>query len=132
MPPRRFSRHTFTLGYTPDDADDDVACFEAPWPGRTAGKLQLTEREPFRFRELPDNRLHRVQQGDTLFTLAARYFGTMPRPAGLWWVIADFQPQPITDPTVRLRPGALIAIPSIRTVQEDIFSEARRRETNVT
>lgn len=132
MPPRRFSRHTFTLGYTPGDTNDDIACLGCPWPGRTGDKLQLTEREPFRFRELADNRLHRVREGDTLFTLAARFFSTLPRPAGLWWVIADFQPQPVIDPTIRLRPGAIVAIPSIRTVQEDIFSEARRRESNVT
>lgn len=132
MAPRRFSRHTFCRGYAPDDADLEIDCFEAPWPGRTAGKYQLTEREPFRFREFADTRLHRVKQGDTLFTLAAHYFAPLPRPAGLWWVIADFQPQPIVDPTLRLRPGALVAIPSVRTVQEDIFNEARRRESNVT
>lgn len=131
MPPRRFSRHTFTLGFTPDDEDDEIACTDEPWPGRSH-EFQLSEREPYRFRELPDNRLHRVREGDTLFTLAARFFEGMPRPAGLWWVIADFQPQPITDPTVRLRNGALVVIPSLRTVQEEIFSAARRRETNVT
>lgn len=131
MPPRRFSRHALTLGFSPDDDDDNIACIDTPWPGRST-ELQLTEREPYRFRELPDNRLHKVREGDSLMTLASRYFDGMPRPAGLWWVIADFQPQPITDPTVRLRPGAFVVIPSIRTVQEDIFSTTRRRETNIT
>lgn len=131
MPPRKFSRHTFALAYTPDDATDVLPCTGEVWPGRST-KFQLTEREPFRFREFPDNRIHRVKEGDTLFTLAARYFAGLPRPSGFWWVIADFQPQPIIDPTVRLRPGALVTVPSVRTVQEEIFSEARRRESNVT
>jgi hypothetical protein len=57
-----------------------------------------TEREPFRFRAFPDNRQHVVQQGKTLFSLAGRYFAPLPRASGLWWVIADFQPDPVHDP----------------------------------
>ena len=131
MPPRRNSRHTFALGITPDDGSDVLPCLEDVWPGRSTG-FQLAGREPFRFRELPDNRIVKAKEGDTLFTLAARNFAGIARPAGLWWVIADFQPQPIVDPTVRLRPGALVVIPSVRTVQEQIFSEERRRESNIT
>ena len=131
MPPRIFSRHTFTRGFNPDDADEDVPCLGEPWPGRST-EFQLDEREPYRFRELPDNRLHRAREGDSLFTLAAKYFENFDRPAGLWWVIGDFQPSPIVDPTVRLRPGALIVIPSERVVREEVFSETRRRESNVT
>ena len=111
MPPRRFSRHTFTSAVLGDD-----------------GRLFLTEREPFRFRSLPDNRQHVVKEGDTLFSLAGRYFAPLPRPAGLWWVIADFQPDPVHDPTVALEPGRVLVVPSIRTVQEEIFSETRRAE----
>lgn len=131
MPPRIFSRHLFTRGFTPDDDGEILKCTSEEWPGRSA-KFQLDEREPFRFRELPDNRLHRAREGDTLSTLAARFFPNFTRPAGLWWIIADFQPSPILDPTIRLRPGALIVIPSERTVREDIFSEERRRDSNVT
>jgi hypothetical protein len=50
------------------------------------------------------------------------------RPAGLWWVIADFQPDPVHDPTLSLEPGRVLVVPSIRTVQEEIFSETRRAE----
>jgi hypothetical protein len=131
MPPRRFSRHTFALAFTPDDEDEVLPCLGEAWPGRST-EFQLASREPFRFRELTDNRIVRAKEGDTVFTLAARHFAGMPRPAGLWWVICDFQPQPIIDPTVRLRPGALVVIPSARTVQEQIFAEGRRRESNVT
>jgi hypothetical protein len=112
MPPRRFSRFTFSAAVL-DDAD----------------RLLLTEREPYRFRALADTRQHVVQQGDTLFTLAGRYFAPLPRPAGLWWVIADFQPEPIHDPTLALDLGRLLFIPSVRVITEEIFSEARRQET---
>jgi len=93
-----------------------------------AGRLFLTEREPFRFQALPDNRVHIVKEGDTLFTIAGRYFAPLPRPAGLWWVIADFQPEPVHDPTLPLELGRAILIPSVRIVTEVILSEARRED----
>lgn len=111
MPPRRFSRHTFTSAVLDDD-----------------GRLFLTEREPFRFRAMPDTRQHVVKEGDTLFSLAGRYFSPLPRPAGFWWVIADFQPDPIHDPTIDLDPGRILFIPSLRVIQESVFSESRREE----
>lgn len=113
MPPRRFSRFSFSAGVLDD-----------------AGRLLLTEREPFRFRSLPDNRQHIVQQGDTLFSLAGRYFAPLPRPSGLWWVIADFQPEPIHDPTLALDLGRVLFIPSVRVITEEVFAEARRQETS--
>lgn len=108
MPPRRMSRFTFCTGLQQD------------------GLLLLNDREPFRYRTLPDNVSHRVVEGDTLFTLAARYYAAFPRPAGLWWVIADFQPDPILDPTVALAPGSIVVVPSAHTVTEQILSESRR------
>lgn len=111
MPPRRYSRHTFATAV----ADDEERLF-------------LTDVEPYRFRSLPDNRQHVVEQGDTLFTLAALYFAPLPRPAGLWWVIADFQPDPIHDPTLSLALGRELVIPSVRTIVEEVFSESRRTE----
>jgi hypothetical protein len=111
MPPRRLSRYTFSTAYV--DEDDAVV---------------LTEPEPYRFRDLSDNRFHVVAEGDTLHGLAAAYFATLPRPAGLWWVIADFQPEPVLDPTLRLGIGSVVVIPSLRTVLEEVFSERRRGE----
>ncbi len=111
MPPRRLSRFAFSSAVLDEDE-----------------RLFLTEREPFRFRSLPDNRQHVVQQGETLFSLAGRYFAPLPRPAGLWWVIADFQPDPVHDPTLSLDVGRAIFIPSVRVVTEEIFSEKRRQE----
>lgn len=86
----------------------------------------MTEREPYRFRALRDNRVHVVSQGDTLFTIAGRYFQPLPRPAGYWWAIADFQPHAIHDPTIQLVPSSVIIVPSVRTLVEDILGARRR------
>jgi len=92
-----------------------------------SGTWQLTEREPYRYRDLSDSRVHVVQEGDTLFNLAGRYFRPLPRACGFWWIIADFQPDPILDPTLKLKVGETLWIPSVRTVTDEVFSEDRRR-----
>jgi len=108
------SRHTFTEGRV-DDAD----------------RAFLTDRAPFRFKALPDNRVHLVVQGDTLFGVAGRYFQPLERPAGYWWVLADFQPHPIHDPTIALVAGSVLIVPSVRTLLEDILGEQRRTEAQI-
>ena len=113
MPPRVGSRYGFALGVRDED-----------------GMLALTDREPYRYRAHADNRTHLVVQGDTLWALAGRYFAPLPRPAGLWWVIADFQPDPIHDPTLALEVGRVLVVPSLRTVTEEVFSEKRRQEAS--
>lgn len=112
MPPRRYSRFTFSAGFV--DEDDDRFLLEDP--------------EPFAFQEFADTRVHTVQDGDTLFNLAGRFFASFERPSGLWWVIADFQPDPIIDPTLRLSVGRALFIPSERVLTEQVFNEARRDE----
>jgi hypothetical protein len=67
MAPRAGSRHSFSLGVLAPE-----------------GRRLLTEREPFRFREFPDNRPHRVVEGDTLWGLAGLYFAPLPRACGFW------------------------------------------------
>src|SRR5438552_3903313 len=111
MAPRRLSRNTFCLGVT--DALDN---------------LYLSEREPFGFRSRSDNIKHLARAGESLFTLAGRYYRSIPRAAGLWWVIADFQPDPILDPTVELTEGSILVIPSVRTLLEEVLAETRRTE----
>lgn len=110
MPPDRFSRERFSEAVKDED-----------------GLLYLTEPEPYGFRELADTRIHKVTQGDTWWSLAALYFPEFDRPEALWWIIADFQPDPVVDPTIALQPAATIYIPSVRVVDSEILSEARRR-----
>lgn len=112
MPPRRYSRHSFAYGVK--DAE---------------GHLVLHGTEPYRFKAFADTREHLVRDGDTLYTLAGAYYrkANIPRPSGLWWVIADFQPSPIHDPTLQLDLGRILYIPSVRTLIEEIFAERRRR-----
>lgn len=110
MPPRKLSRHLFTLGVRDTAAPD---------------QLQLTDREPFGYQDYPDNRIHPVVQGDTLFALAAKYFDPIDNAATLWWVIADFQPDPILDPTIALVEGSKLIIPSYRTIFEVLFADSR-------
>ncbi len=114
MPPRRYSRYSYCIT-VPDDE----------------GKLFLTERVPFRFRPLQDTTQYSVKEGDSLQALAAREYAGLPRPAGLWWIIADFQPEPIFDPTVVLAAGQVLYIPSLRVVQEQVFNSKRRDEADV-
>jgi hypothetical protein len=68
-----------------------------------------------------------VVSSDSLFSLAGKYFAPLPRACGFWWVIADFQPDPIVDPTLALDIGRLLYIPSTRVVTDVILGESRRR-----
>lgn len=87
-----------------------------------AGRMVLSDREPYRFANFPDNRTHTVVAGDTLFHVAGRYFAPLSRACGFWWVIADFQPDPIVDPTLELDVGRVLVIPSVRTLTDVILS----------
>ena len=91
------------------------------------GRVYLPDRAPYRYRDHRDNRAHVAVQGDTLFHLAGRYFAPLPRACGFWWAIADFQPDPIVDPTLALEPGRRLFIPSLRVLTDVILGEPRRR-----
>ena len=106
------SRHSFSSIYVDDD-----------------GRLFLEDRVPFRFRVYGDTVSHVVREGHTLFNLAGKYYRLIDRAAGLWWVIADFQPIPIQDPTIRLVPGSVLYVPSVRAVARVILSDQRLRES---
>lgn len=86
----------------------------------------LDEREPFTYKDQPDNRYHTVAEGDTLWGLAHRYFPEFERPAGLWWVIAEFQPDLVVDPTAVLEAGKVLVIPSQRLVRQEVYNPVRR------
>ncbi len=116
----RLSRHSFTTAFLTE----------------STGILELTEREPFRFRVFPDNIEHVAKEGDTLHHLAFKTYRGIAPPgmssAQFFWILADFQPQPIVDPTVRIASGTVLFIPSRRVLIEEVFSQTRRKESNVT
>lgn len=109
MPPRANSRYRHCRGVLDEH-----------------GNTALTEREPFGFRRFADNLEHRVVEGDSLWGLAARRYAALERPAGYWWVIADFQPEPIVDPTLTLDVGRVLVIPSLRVLTDVILGDRRR------
>ncbi len=111
MPPGIHSRYLFCQGLTD-----------------SSGNLFLSDRVPFSFKKATDNRSHEVVEGDTLFHLAHTYFTPLDRPSQYFWVIADFQPEPIIDATLKLQPGTTLLIPSIRMLVEEIMNESRRSE----
>lgn len=118
MPPKNNSRYAFTQARL-DQASQ---------------KLFLGPRIPFRYVRRDDNRAHTVKRGDTLWNLAARYFAPLNRlpehsAAMLYWIIQDFQPTPIHDPTIELAEGATIVIPSVGTVVERVLASPATRTT---
>lgn len=115
MPPGLQSRHTLTTGVT-----------------RVAdGLTYLLDREPFRFVARSDTRRVIAQEGDTWQTLAATHLGPIVGAEHLWWVIPDFQPDAVVDPTTALRPGSIIYIPSPEFVLSELFSDVRRDEVEI-
>lgn len=117
MPPRLYSRHSFV-----QQVDD----------GGESPKVFLTAREKYRYEPREDNIIHQVRGNESLHRLAARYYAALSDPpefsaAQLWWVIADYQPQPIHDPTIKLAEGSTLIIPSLRAVQDRILNPQFRR-----
>ncbi len=110
MPPNRDSRYRFTTAYQDE-----------------GGRLFLSEREPFGFRDRADNVQHVVRSGDTLDSVAATYFAPLANAAQFWWVIGEYQPDPVLDPTVELAVGSVLVVPSLRVLQEEVLNETRRQ-----
>lgn len=113
MPPRLNSRYQFCVGYIDP----------------TTGAVTLTDREPFSFTHFADNIQHQVVNGDTLQTIAQYYYSPIEDAALMWWVIADFQPTPIIDPTISLEIGRVLQVPSLATLQNIIFSQSRQQSS---
>lgn len=109
MPPLKNSRHSFCLGI------------------KRRGRLWLSSMTPFRFKEFPDTKVHQTMENETLDQIAERYYGDDGWK--WWWVIAQFQPNPIVDPTVAFEAGVSVYVPSIRTVTQVIMNPNRRKDT---
>lgn len=89
-----------------------------------AGRLVLVDREPFEFRQLDDTILHEVAEGESWWSLAELYYSEISaRACGLWWVIADFQPQAVVDPTRKIANGRIVFVPSPVVVLTEIFDQ---------
>ena len=84
MPPRSHSRHLFTQGIRDE-----------------RGRLFLSERTPFDFRELSDTRRHTVVLGDTLWSLAGRYSRPSRAPAVSGGPSPTFSPSPSSTRPLR-------------------------------
>jgi hypothetical protein len=109
---RRLSRYRFCTGRLQPD-----------------GSMMLSDREPFRFQPFPDTVVHTAQLGDTWHNLAFEYYdGIAEDSSDLYFVICDFQPTPVVDPTIPPQPGDLIYIPSAEVLISRIFSNARKAE----
>lgn len=76
----------------------------------------LPERLPFEDRN--DTILHIANGRERLWDLAQRYYPNRTFNWDLWDVIMQFQPEPITDPSVPLPSGKEVFIPSADYIDE--------------
>lgn len=92
------------------------------------GLPHFVDRVPYRYRDFPDNRVHVVKPADKLMHLAAVHFAPMTRACGYWWILADFQPQPIIDPILPLyKQRDRVVVPSRRVLTDVILPSMWRR-----
>ncbi len=103
--PSAYSRDRYCVGITDEESN-----------------LYLTDPEPFRYQDRPDNLVHVVVEGETWESIAFNEYGR----EDLWWVLPDYQPEPVHDPTVALVGGSTLILPSSRVVFEEVISEERR------
>jgi hypothetical protein len=88
------------------------------------GITYLTDPEPFPYdNKLPGTIKHVVADGETIWTIARKYYSSIKNAEHLWWVIADFQPVPLHDMTIDLTVGSILYIPSMRVLSEQILGK---------
>lgn len=87
-----------------------------------SGNLLLAEREPFRFRDSPDNLNHVVKAGERWWHLAQRFYKDVSSNAGLlYWVVCDYQVPPVLDPTLTIQENSLVVAPSPIVVLTEVL-----------
>lgn len=91
------------------------------------GNMYTTEMEPYEYENLPDNIPHKCIDGDTWYNIAGKYWSTLPDSGALGRLIADFQPEPVVDPYIKLKPGQIVIVPSLNTLQTRIFNPDRQQ-----
>jgi hypothetical protein len=85
--------------------------------------FRLPERIPFEDRD--DSILHISNGRERLWDLAQLYYGSEVRDAiDLWEVIAQFQPEPIQDPSIPLQAGLSVLIPSLEYIEDVAFGDS--------
>ena len=107
----RHSRHQYSLAIQDPD-----------------GNWFLTDREPFPYKAYGDNFVHKANGNEAWADIAGKRYN-IRRPAGLWWLVADFQPvdNPVIDPTLKVGANRPVIVPSTNTVSTFIFNERRKR-----
>lgn len=93
------------------------------------GRLLLNSRVPVSFREDDGNLAYTVRAGDTPWSLSFRFFRNVPTRfrSMLFFILLEFQPEPIIDPTRELAPGTTIIIPGETLVLELLARAATER-----
>lgn len=91
----------------------------------SGGRVYLGPRPVFGYRELDDTLTHIASEGETLHAIAAAYYVGLDRPEQFFWVIADFQPEPIRDVTIPVEAERQLYIPSLRVLETQILSPNR-------
>lgn len=86
------------------------------------GYTYLATQESAFFIDDSENEMHIVKLGDTLESIAHQYFKGFPNSAQLFWIIGEYQPTPILDPTLKLKVGSLIIIPAQSIVYELLYA----------
>lgn len=107
MPPHRNSRHIGTIAFK-----------------RNGGVLYLSTPDRIAYEEREDTIIHEAMDGETVYGLAEKYFGEDGWKR--WDIIAQFQPNPIIDPTVPFEVGQTVYIPSRRFIEERVTNKSRK------
>jgi len=83
----------------------------------------------FRYKEIDDNIIHIAKDNESLWEIATQYYSdVLQNPSLHYWIIADYQPEPILDPTQTMVQGRTIYVPSIRTIETLINNPDRDPE----
>lgn len=101
----------------------------APIHEDACGRRFLDVPDPVSRRPSLDDIRHIVGEGDTLFTIAWRYYRSLLDresdigPSRFFWVIA--QANSIVDVTAKLKPGRELRIPSVANLETEILAPPR-------